>query len=107
MRSDWFADNQADLDGIYDQLVQLRHGMGSKLGYDNFIPLGYKLMHRVDYGQADVEIFRKQVRDHVVPLCVELKARQAQRLGIDPLMAWDETCATGTATPHRKGTTIG
>jgi M3 family oligoendopeptidase len=90
LQSDWFRRNQNKLDRIYDDLVRLRHGMARKLKYENFIGLGYKLMHRVDYDQSDVDVFRREVRDHVVPLCVELKKRQAAALRVEPLMYWDE-----------------
>jgi M3 family oligoendopeptidase len=85
----WFAENAAAHDRIYDELVQLRTHMACKLGFDNYVGLGYKRMCRVDYGQAEVEVFRRAVREHVVPLALELRRRQARDLGLDELMYWD------------------
>ena len=62
----WFVDNRAQLDRIYDDQVKLRDGMAKKLGFDDFIGLAYKRMKRVDYSQADVEKFRNAVRVDVI-----------------------------------------
>ncbi|MFP6668138.1 MAG: M3 family oligoendopeptidase, partial [Pirellulales bacterium] len=102
-RTAWFVDNQEQLDRIYADLVDLRDGMARKLGYDNFVGLGYQWMHRVDYDENDVEVFRNQVRDHVVPLCVELKRRQATALEVDPLMFWDEALHDPRGNPAPQG----
>lgn len=64
----WFCENRQTLDAIFDRLVKVRQQMAAKLGYENFIPLGYQRMQRVDYTQADVERFRLQVREHVIRL---------------------------------------
>lgn len=86
----WFDDNREKLDAIFDGLVRLRQQMAAKLGYENFVPLGYQRMQRIDYTQADVEQFRRQVREYVVPLAAEIRKRQARQLGVEPLLAWDE-----------------
>jgi M3 family oligoendopeptidase len=90
VRWQWFADNRPALDRIYDDQVRLRTEMARKLGFENFIGLGYARMKRVDYTQDDVERFRAAVREDLVPLCVELRSKQAARLGVDKLMFWDE-----------------
>jgi M3 family oligoendopeptidase len=90
LRWDWFREQREALDRNYDELVKLRTGMARKLGFENFIGLGYKRMKRVDYDQHDIERYRAAIREHVVPLDVELRQRQAGTLGVDPLMYWDE-----------------
>jgi M3 family oligoendopeptidase len=102
VRWQWFADNRPALDRIFDDLVKLRHEMAQALGYENYIDLGYKRMKRVDYTQADVEQFRAEVRQHLVPLAVELRQRQAAALGVDRLMFWDDAIhdSQGNPAPH-------
>ncbi|MEQ8790494.1 MAG: M3 family oligoendopeptidase [Pirellulaceae bacterium] len=90
MRWQWFADNRDMLDRVFDQQVRLRHAMAGKLGFDDYIGLGYKKMCRVDYDRDDVDNFRAAVREDVVPLAVELRKAQAAALGVDRLMFWDE-----------------
>ena len=103
LSSEWFAGKQDEFDRLYHELVQLRQTMAGKLGYDNFVPLGYKHMHRIDYTQSDVEKFRAEVRDEVVPLCVELRRRQAENLGLDKLYAWDEAIHDLKGNPKPEG----
>lgn len=103
LSSEWFVEQQQQFDRIYHELVQLRQQMAGKLDYDNFVPLGYKNMQRIDYTQADVENFRAQVRDEVVPLCVELRRRQAENLGLDKLYAWDEAIHDLQGNPRPAG----
>src|SRR5204862_7859019 len=78
VRWSWFQENGPALDRIFDEQVRLRHGMAQKLGFENYIGLGYKLMKRTDYTQADVERFRAEVRAQVVPLSLELRRRQQE-----------------------------
>jgi len=85
----WFADNGGALDRNFDELVRLRTGMAGKLGFDNFIGLGYQRMCRVDYNRDDVDRFRSAVREHIVPLAGELRRKQAERLGLDRVCEWD------------------
>ena len=86
----WFAENREQLDSLYDQLVRGRDKMARKLGHDNFVKLGYARMHRVDYDKNDVEGFRSEVREKLVPLCAEIAKQQARDLGIGSLRYWDE-----------------
>ena len=86
----WHAAHGAELDRIFDDLVQLRTRMAAQLGFDDFTGLGYRRMCRVDYDRADVDGLRAAVREHVVPFASELRRRQAGALGLDRLMAWDE-----------------
>jgi M3 family oligoendopeptidase len=102
VRWSWFAQNRAALDRVYDQQVQLRTAMAKKLGFDNYIGLGYARMKRTDYTQADVERFRQAVREDLVPLCTELRQRQARRLGIERLMFWDEAVHDPQGNPAPK-----
>lgn len=103
VRWQWFADHRADLDRIFGEQVALRTDMARKLGFDNYIGMGYKRMKRVDYTESDVERFRKAVRDDLVPLCAELRRRQAKRLGLDALRYWDESIADPQGNPRPQG----
>ncbi|UFP94390.1 M3 family oligoendopeptidase [Gloeobacter morelensis] len=86
----FFEQNAAALDRIFDDLVRLRHTMARKLGFDNYIALGYRRMQRIDYDAQDVARYRDQVAASVVPLAEQLIARQAQNLGVEQVYFWDE-----------------
>ena len=100
--TDFFAENEAKFDEIYDKLVHLRDKMAKKLGYENYIPLGYIRMNRLDYDRQMVKNYRDQVIKDIVPLSVELKKRQAQRIGVDKLEYHDTgySFRSGNPLPH-------
>ena len=77
----WYKENQAELDRIYDELVKLRDAMGKKLGYENYLPLGYYRMDRNCYTKEDVAKFREAVVKYIVPIADSIYRRQAERLG--------------------------
>jgi len=99
----WMAEHGEELDQIFDELVALRHGMARKLGYDNFIELGYRRMQRVDYDRDDVRSFRSQVLGEVVPVVSRLRELQAERLGLGSLKAWDMATYSGQGNPRPAG----
>ena len=77
----WYKDNQAELDRIYDELTHLRDTMGKKLGYEGYTTLGYYRMGRNCYGEADVKQFRAAVVKYLVPVADAIYRAQAERLG--------------------------
>ena len=96
----FLRDNEAQLDKLYDDLVKVRTSMAKKLGYKNFIELGYARLTR-DYNADDVKYYRGQILEHVVPFATALRQRQAHRLGIGEFKYYDEnlTFKTGNAKP--------
>lgn len=99
----WFADNGESLDRIFSQLVQVRTKMAKKLGFEDFVGLAYQRMCRIDYDRDEVARFRAAVREQVVPLTVELRKRQAQRLNLEKLYEWDLTLHDLRANPKPLG----
>lgn len=100
-RYDFFTKHEDEIDDIYDKLVKVRTRIAKKLGFKNFVELGYLRMGRSDYNPEMVAGYRNQVKKYIVPLSNELKERQRKRLGIDKLMYYDETLTfkTGNAKP--------
>ncbi|MDR3602948.1 MAG: M3 family oligoendopeptidase [Desulfosporosinus sp.] len=97
----FFTAHEVALDEIYDGLVKIRARIAEKLGYANFIELGYDRMLRSDYTPAMVANFRQQVLEYIVPLASKLRERQRRRLGLAVLPYYDETFdfQTGNALP--------
>ncbi|MFB4160902.1 M3 family oligoendopeptidase [Geomicrobium sp. JSM 1781026] len=102
-RTSFMHENEAELDRIYDELVAVRTKIAKKLGFENFIGLAYARMSRTDYGPDQVIQFRKQVRDHIVPLASRLWEEQRQRIGVDSLMYYDEGFQFPDGNPKPKG----
>ena len=97
----FFKENEEKLDRIYDDLVHTRDNMAKKLGYKNYVGMGYDRMNRSDYNKDMVANYRKQVYEDLVPVVVELKDRQRKRLGLEEMKYYDEPLEylTGNATP--------
>ena len=74
-----------ELDAIFDELVQLRHGMAQKLGFAGYTEMAYLQSERYDYTAEDVACFRRQVKEIVTPVVQKLREQQAKNLGIDVL----------------------
>ena len=102
-RWNFFSQHQSQLDSIYDRLVTLRQKMAQKLGYDNYIGLGYKRMQRIDYTEADVESYRNEVVNTVVPLAQKIIAQKAQKLNLDRVNFWDESVFDLQGNPKPQG----
>ncbi len=101
----WYKDNQLELDRIYDQLTHLRDRMGKKLGYENYITLGYYRMGRNCYTKEDVERFRAAVVKYLVPVADSIYRRQAQRIGVSyPLSFADAALDFRSGNPRPQGT---
>ncbi len=103
VRWGFFEDHAAELDGIYDDLVKLRHGMARKLGFSTYTPLGYRRLRRVDYGPEDVARYRDQVAEHVVPLVARLLEVRRAENGWDKPRFWDEALIDPAGNPKPAG----
>lgn len=78
------------LDDFYDRLVKIRDTMAKKMGYKDFIELGYYRMGRVDYNEKMVAGFRENVRKYLVPCVTKLKKEIADDLGLDRVTFYDD-----------------
>ena len=104
-KGQWYKDNGEQLDRIYDDLVKLRDSMAKKLGYRNFIELGYYRMERNCYTKEDVEQFRAAVQKYVVPIAERIMRAQADRIGVPyPMSFADESLKFRSGNPRPAGT---
>ena len=92
-----------ELDGIFHQLVQVRDRMARKMGYQNFVELGYYRMGRLCYGPEEVKKFRDNVRRDIVPVVSRLRTEVGKRLGVDKLMIYDYDLIFPQGDPDPKG----
>lgn len=99
--TEFYKKHDKEIGDIYDKLVKVRDRIAKKLGYENFIELGYYRMNRFDYNEKMVEGYRKQILEEITPLATKIYNKQAKRLGLDKLEYYDFKYAfiTGNATP--------
>ena len=101
----WYKDNQAELDDLYDKLVHVRDAMGRKLGYEGYTELGYYRMTRNCYSKENVEKFREAVVKYLVPVADEIYKEQAKRLGKEyPMSFADNALQFRSGNPKPFGT---
>ena len=101
--SKWFESNEDTIDRIYDDMVKVRAQIAKELGYDNYIQLGYDRLGRTDYGPNEVETYRAQIKEDVVPLVTELTERKANRIDVENPKSWDLPLAFKTGNPVPQG----
>jgi M3 family oligoendopeptidase len=99
----FYEHNAAEIEGIFDQLVKIRHNMAVKLGFRNFVEVGYARMKRSDYGPEMVANFRRQVREHIVPIATKLYERQRKRLNLAEIKYFDEDYKFASGNPKPIG----
>ena len=100
---EFMKENGDKFDDIYDRMVKVRHRMAQKMGYKNYVELGYYRMGRNCYSPEDIAKFREQLIKDWVPFVSELKKEQAKRLGIDQIMLYDDNIYLKDGNPQPKG----
>lgn len=100
----FFDDHKDELDEIYDKLVKNRTEQAHKMGYKNYVELGFLLRGRNCYDPSGIANFRKQVVDELVPITVEIKKNQAKRIGIDDFKVYDNEYFFADGNPLPQGT---
>ena len=104
LMSKFFEENENELDRIYDSLVKVRDAMGKKMGFENYLQLGYLRMGRTDYGPKEVACYREQIVKDAVPLAHKLMKRQFKRIGIRSPKNYDLSLEFLDGNPTPKGT---
>lgn len=77
------------LDGVYDRLVKIRDRMAKKMGYSNYVELGYHRMGRICYDRTHIEKFRKNILEDIVPVVTKMRTERAKQMGIDEMKLYD------------------
>ncbi len=87
---------------IFDELVKVRTQMAHKLGYENFVGLGYERMEK-EFTPSDAVKFRESVVKFIVPIASRLKERKRKRIGVNKLMYYDAPLQFKSGNPLPKG----
>ena len=104
-RAQWFMSHSERLDSLFDELVKVRTSIAAKLGFENFIELGYYRMQRLCYDREMVAKFRQGVVSHIVPIAERLKAEQAERIGVKSIKIFDDPLVHPDGNAKPVGTT--
>ena len=99
----FYASHEQEIDEIYDGLVKVRDKIAKKLGFKNFVELGYVRMNRSDYNADDVACYRRQILETVTPMATEIVENQRKRLGYDKIYSYDLNYKFTSGTPRPQG----
>ena len=99
----WLGEHEQEIGDIYDKLVHLRDTMAKKLGFKNFVDLGYIRLGRTDYNAKMVKGYRDQIKADVVPLAQKLYKKQIKDLGIKNPQAFDYNLKFKSGNPKPVG----
>lgn len=101
--NEFLAENEDKIDSIYDKLVKVRTQMAKKLGYENFVELGYARMGRTDYNKDMVENYRKQVVESIVPIAADIFKQNLKRINVTDGKVYDLALEFLDGNPTPKG----
>ncbi len=93
---------KAELDDIFDRLVKNRTEQAKKMGFENYVELGYIKRYRNCYDKNDVNIFRQQVVEDVVPLANGIIENRKKRLDIEDIKIYDMAVPFKDGSPKPK-----
>ena len=82
--SNFYVENEKSFDEIYDKLVKLRHGMALKMGYKNYVELGYIKMLRSDYTANEISEYRNLI--HNMPDGVYKSTEEGRFIDANPAL---------------------
>ena len=101
--SAFYEEHENEIDDIYDQLVKTRARIAKKLGFNNFVELGYVRMNRSDYNADDVAKYRRQILETVTPMANEIYEAQKKRFGYETMYSYDLGFKFASGMPKPQG----
>lgn len=102
----FYSDNDEKIGDIYSRMIAVRTRIAKKLGYEDFVQLGYDRMGRLDWNQNDAEEYRKKILDYIVPLSESIKKAQRERVGLGKEHRYfDDVIFYQSGNPKPKGDT--
>ena len=89
----------AQLDQLFDELLQKRHAIACNAGMDNYRDYAFQELGRFDYTPADCHDFHQAVKAEVLPILNELYLTRKQNLKVTQLRPWDLNADTAGQAP--------
>ncbi|MEM7658407.1 MAG: M3 family oligoendopeptidase [Bacteroidota bacterium] len=83
------TEDREKLQGVFDELLALRHQMAQNAGYDSYTRYKFDALGRFDYQPEDVQAFHDSVAEVVAPIYQQMARQRKAALGLDVLRPWD------------------
>lgn len=99
----FMQENDEKISAVFDKLVKVRDKMAKKLGFKNYLEMGYLRLNRTDYNPEMVANYRKQIEKYVLPIAKEFYQKQAESLHIKDPKMYDYSLSYLDGNPIPKG----
>jgi len=83
------AQDETVLNGLYTELISLRHQIALNAGFKNFRDYKHQALARFDYNIQDCLNFHEAVKLHAVPLINEHDKKRKEKLKLEDYRPWD------------------
>jgi oligoendopeptidase F len=87
------------LQKILDELIQLRVKKAENAGLPSYTDYMFKKYNRFDYTPEDCNQLAESIREHVVPLTLQLEKEHKNELNVDIYRPWDMAAEAGSRKP--------
>ncbi|MBC7912867.1 MAG: M3 family oligoendopeptidase, partial [Pyrinomonadaceae bacterium] len=77
------------LDGLFNELLKLRHQVALNAGFENFRDYMFQALGRFDYNQHDCYKFHAAIEKEIVPILEKQADKRKHALNLDSLKPWD------------------
>lgn len=87
------------LQSILDELIELRTKKAENAGLNGFADYMFKKYYRFDYTPEDCTQLAESIREHVIPLALQLQKEHKNEIGLDDYKPWDVRAVPGNRKP--------
>ncbi len=93
------AQDETILNGLYTELISLRHQIALNAGFKNFRDYKHQALARFDYSVQDCLNFHEAVKLHAVPLINEHDKKRKEKLKLEDYRPWDTSVEEDSLPP--------
>ena len=84
------AEDETELNTLYDELIALRHQAALNTGFKNYRDYKHEELGRFDYSVQDCYNFQDAIQQHIVPLVKQNEQARKDALKLDVYRPWDK-----------------
>ncbi len=84
------AEDETELNKLYDELIALRHQVALNTGFKNYRDYKHEELGRFDYSVQDCYNFQDAIQQHIVPLVKQNEQARKDALKLDIYRPWDK-----------------
>lgn len=87
--NDYYYAKQKEYDKLFFDLINIRNSIAKKLGFDNYSTYSLYRLRRFGYNYKDIDRFRKNIVQYIIPLCKKITECQKEELALEKLEYYD------------------